>query len=389
MIRIIESIKFNIIEWIVSQDQYQKGIILKKFKLMKNSKEIIKAVVGIFYNKKKFKDQNYFIFQGLNNKIYMNYFDPRAVIIVGSHNEKLYAENNNHEFIWSFPVTSAINNKIARNWDFYLNFQLKKFKKIFEYSKRITIFIFEDTQPLGVFLTHLARLDSAKFQPVCIQHGYFARSPIKRRYDGELTDINFLWSMKQTEVIKTNKSKTFSIGLPYNAIAKPKDEIIKVYLIGTGLPFDNNDYNKSIQIYRKILDDLNQIDNLEIYYMPHPNEWRHDKLIQKLKTIFNLIDNKNKIEILNGPQSIIVGATSSFLYEAGVASHYIVHLRHHQILKVDFEIDLEIDSHEINKLFDFINKIKYNLIEKVIDVKKIHLTPIERFENALISANLI
>ena len=104
------------------------------------------------------KCQNIYIFEGLRSKEYMKVFNPEAVLLIGSHLEKEYAKVHGYGFIWSFPMVSAIQSKMGRGWSYPATRQLQLWINEISKFRRVTFFLQEDTQPLGVFLVYVCKL---------------------------------------------------------------------------------------------------------------------------------------------------------------------------------------------------------------------------------------
>lgn len=354
-------------------------------------KDFIRTLLGIFVKPSFDNVETLFIFEGLRNKEYMSAFNPSSVIIVGSHIEKQYATSHGYGFCWSFPIDSSVHAKMYRNWDFPIKRQINTWVNKLIKFKRVVFFLYEDTQPLGVFFVHLGRLLKPRLTSVCIQHGYFVNvnSEYIIRIEGNLSDINFVWDENQAEIIGCDKITAFAIGLSYVAKAKPTSEKI-VVLVGTGTPYDGNyDYEKSLGIFSIIHDKLIKDTNIIVYYRPHPNEWVYGNLILELRKKFSLLDELNKVQILNGPKAIFIGSISSLLYEAGNAGHLVVHLKIHDKTEPRFKYDFSCEPSNIDSLIEWIKRINYIEDFSVQHQVLNRHSPLERFISALHAANLI
>lgn len=352
-------------------------------------KDFIRTLIGVFIKPDFCNVETLYIFEGLRNKEYMSAFNASSVIVIGSHKEKQYAKSHGYGFCWSFPIDSSVHAKMYRGFSLPINRQINIWIKELSRVKQVVFFLYEDTQPLGVFFVHIGRLLKPKVTSVCIQHGYFSNSEYEIRIEGNLSDINFVWDENQVKLIGCNKSAAFEVGLPYAAKAKPTTEKI-VVLVGTGTPYDgNDDYDKTLAIFSIIHDELIKDTNIKVYYRPHPNEWVHDNLILELRKKFSLLDELNKFQILNGPKAIFIGSISSLLYEAGVAGHLVVHLKIYDKSEPSFKYDFACEPLNIHSLIDWIrsiNSIEDSTVQHQILNKN---SPLERFISALHAAKLV
>lgn len=321
-------------------------------------KDFARTVLGLFVKPRLKTVESMYVFEGLRNKEYMSIFAPESVLVIGSHQEKDYAEAHGYGFCWSFPMVSATHSKMCRDWNIPIVSQIGYWVNELTRFKKVIFFLYEDTQPLGIFLVHLGRILKPKVTSVCIQHGYFGISHLELRRDGRLSDINFVWDNVQADLIGSGKDVTFEIGLPYLATAVSTSEII-VVLVGTGMPYDgNDDYEKSLSCFSDIYNKLSQSLGLRIFYRPHPNEWGHKKLISELRERFSLLDESNKLQRLNGPRAIFVGTISSLLYEAGVAGHLVAHLKLYDKITPVFNCDIEFGSANVDSFVEWVYSVR-------------------------------
>lgn len=363
-----------------------KSVYARK-KMMRSFRCIVQTVIGLFIRPRLNKNKDIYIFEGLRNKEYMAAFSPKSVVVVGSHYEKKYAIAHGHGFCWSFPMQSAIHSNMSRSWTYPAIRQLKFWTKVLKKFDRVVFFVYEDTQPLGTFFIYLARLMPSTVRSVCIQHGYFSKYYFPIRNDGELSEINFVWKFSQADLIKCNKLKTFEIGLSYNALATPSDQL-NVVLVGTGVKGIGTDtYERSIRTYIEISKILKNICGINAYYRPHPNEYNNAELLVELSENLFLVESRNKIDQLNGPKAIFVGVESSLLFEAGIAGHLVAHLKLDESIP-EFEFQCQFEE---NKIADFIRwalEIKNNREYGLVSLNETQMMPLERFKRALQQAGL-
>lgn len=362
--------------------------VLDRRRFMRGLKCLFQAVVGTFIRPFLSNTNYIYIFEGLRNKEYMAVFSPDTVVIVGSHIEKEYAHEHGYGFAWSFPMQSAIHTKISRNWNYPAIRQLIFWKnKLSKFDKAI-FFLYEDTQPLGAFFVYVSRLLPSNVSSVCIQHGYFLKYHYPIRIDGAISDFNFVWDMGQAELIGGNILKTYEIGLPYFASAKSSHEF-HVILVGTGMARScRSIYELSITTYLNILNMLVEIPGVTVFYRPHPNEYNDEKLLLELSKLFKLVENTNKVDMLNGPRGIFIGGESSLLFEAGIAGHLVAHLKLDASIPA-FNFDFQFETNGINELQQWVLSIKNSnsLVREIRSEKK--MSPLERFSLALREMKLV
>ena len=332
--------------------------------------------------------QSIYIFEGIRNSNYMSAFNPQSVIVIGSHIERQYAKSHGYGFQWSFPIVSATQAKMYRDWNYPILRQLSVWVNELSRFRSVVLFLYEDTQPLGVFLVHLGRALENKVTSVCIQHGYFANFKTELRYDGRLSDINFVWDEKHISIIGSNRNAAFVIGLPYAAAAAPCDEL-SVVLVGTGMAGDgNNHYLESLSAYVYIANFIKKSLGLKVYYRPHPNEWQDEDLLMGLRSKFQLLDDVDKVRRLNGPRLVFIGTVSSLLYEAGLAGHFVAHLKLYDKATPSFEYDFEFQPPEMFELLNWIAAARDGEVSPKLGLIQEGQSSMELFLQALHGAKL-
>ena len=381
--KVANEIATDSISWNQQFEVSAPYLIAKRRKSPYHLKNIPKVIISIFFKPKIQLVEELYVFQGLRSKNYIGIFKPEQVLIIGSHDEKKYAEKYGYRFSWSFPIESAVQYKIFLNFNISIVNQLKYWLEAFSKPKRIIFFLNEDTQPLGIFLIHLSKIMNPKSLSVCIQHGIFYKMKSPIRADGGLSDINFVWDYKQADIINCNRSKTYEIGLPYVAQAKLTD-ILTIIFIGPGTSqYGTNYYENIIKIYENIYKKLIQNTEMNIFYRPHPNEFLDYKLIQILNAKFSNIDKSDKITLLNGPKTIFIGTISSLMYEASIAGHPVARLKVPDEKTCDVECDLNFCKDNIDYLIDWVKNINNKKLIKLSVQNERLKSPTERFIDAL------
>ncbi|MCF8007949.1 MAG: hypothetical protein K9K84_11130 [Methylovulum sp.] len=383
----LNEISINCNSWLMQWNVVASSYVLLRKKKMRSFKGLIQSSIGFFIKPDLSQNKEIYIFEGLKNKDYMVLFKPNSVIIVGSHKEKEFAINHGYGFCWSFPILGAIHAKMTRDWNTPGIRQLNLWVNELHNYDRVVFFLQEDTQPLGTFFVFLGRLLPLIVKTVCIQHGFFLNYYYQIRNDGELSEINFVWKLSQSKIIRCNHSRTFEIGLPYTAIAKPFDQLC-VILLGTGMMGSGTSiYERSIKTYLKISNAITKSPGIKIFYRPHPNEYADHGLMDYLSHLFPLVENKDKLAQLRGQQSIFVGVESSMLYEAGVAGHFVCHLKLDGS-QPDFDVDLDFHEDEIANLLFWIQSVANGKVKKIIN-RSLEASPLKRFELALYGSGIL
>jgi len=318
---------------------------------------VVQLVVGLLIKPRLGKGKVY-VFEGLRNSEYMHLFDPGSVVIVGSHYEKQYAKIKGYKFVWGFPIESAVKVKISRGWRWPGAKILKRWHDAVELSEKVIFFLYEDTQPLGVFFAAVAKNKTGKAVSVCIQHGYHMKRSFPAAYDGELSDVNFLWDIRQADVIGCQSSNCIEIGLPYTANATHANAL-SVVLVGTGTKDDGSEmFQKCMNVYAVIKKALIP-DGIKVCYRPHPIEYVDEPFMRWLRTEYDVIEDPDKVSLLNSSQAIFVGAESSLLYEAGLAGHIVAFFKASKSIP-QFSYDFKFATESVDGFIDWVKNIHTN-----------------------------
>lgn len=376
------SIASIVSDWMNQYSKFSPNEIKKRIKSYSNLKNIIRVILGFFYKYKFGEVRELYIFEGVRYKEYMSALNPNSIIIIGSHVEKKFAIENNYGFIWSFPITSAVEIMITMGWKFFLDHQISNWISDLNKFNKINFILYEDTQPVGVYLNKISEILEPNTKCICIQHGFFVKN-LGMRYDGSITKFNFVWDDTQINLISASKENTYIIGLPYYAIAKKNDHISVVF-VGLGTAGDGSDcYEKSLKIYSNIKKNLSKLNINDVIYRPHPNEWADKILISKLKKMFGDLDQTDKVVRLNSSHSIFVGTVSSLLYEAGIAGHTVASLVLNTELITLFRKNIEFKEFEVNYFIEWVVSNKEKLISKSCFEEIDPFDPKDRFQRLI------
>lgn len=344
---VLNRIAADCTQWNTQYTHYHPQEITRRRDAALKPQEVVRALLGLFLYPRFFGADTIYLFEGLRHKEYMTTFDRRLVFLVGSHRERAFAKECGYGFIWSFPIDAAVRAKIYRGLSLLAYVQMLFWRSALGARKNVVFFLYEDTQPLGTFFVHLARELLKNARTVCIQHGYFSSLKHPLRYEGELSEINFVWDDRQTRLMGLNPDKTFPIGLPYFAKGRAESKL-SVVLVGDGAPYgDPYSYKSALEAFHEISKIAEEELGLTVVYRPHPNESVHAEVVERLKQRFKSIDGMGKVERLNAGRSIYVGTVSSLLYEAKQAGHFVVCIKIQDKEKPIFDTDLTLRSEEL------------------------------------------
>lgn len=384
--KVANEIAIDSLSWNQQFEVFAPDEIKKRRMSIYSIKNIIKMILSIIHRPKINAISELYIFQGIRYKNYIKVFSPETVVVIGSYEEKKYAESHGLGFCWSYPIENSIKYKVYTDLNTPLINQLKFWFYTLSKSRKIIFFLNEDTQPLGLFFVHLGRMMKSKATSVCIQHGIFYNMKSDIRVDGVLSDVNFVWEYSQAEIIKCNRASVFEIGLPYLAEAKLTDKL-SIIFIGTGNTNLEN-YNNIIKLYENLLNELRKFTNAKILYRPHPNEYCDQNIINKINKIFPNIDKSNKITLLNGPKAVFIGTISSILYEAFDSGHLVARLKIKDEITCNVLCDFSFEYNEVNNLVKWIYSVEEDNLLRKSSLKKEKLNPVDRFVNALNAAKI-
>lgn len=337
---VLKNIKADCVEWNTQCSVYRPEEIKLRRQMALKAKDLFRSLVSIFVCPKISGTGTVYLFEGLRNKGYIGAFDRGSVFVIGSHTERAFAKSKGYGFIWAFPIEASVRSEVFRGWGFFALLQLLYWRNVLRGKERVVFFLYEDTQPLGSFIVHLARNLLINTRTVCIQHGYFSALQHPLRYEGVRSEINFVWDDKQAQLMGLDPERTFQIGLPYTAKARPA-ETLSVVLVGVGAPYgDLVSYAVALDAFQAIAQLAETDLGLDVVYRPHPTESAHPEVIDMLQQRFKSVDVLGKLERLNAARSIYVGSVSSLMFEAKQAGHLVVCVEIQDREKPVFDCDL-------------------------------------------------
>lgn len=293
--------------------------IAERKKISRSLRTLIKIAIGLLVFPPSRVPRRIILFQGLRSEYVFSLFPRENVYILGSRIEQEYARSHGYGFIPTFPIENSV--RLAAFYSLFMpaKMHLRRWQRWIE-NRDITVFLYEDTQPIGAFLSMLVDQNNPSYRAICLQHGHFSLFTFPIRLDGHITEYNMVWDIEQAKMISDFPKKTAVKGLPYTATAKfPWDGQLRVIFVGTGhIAY----YKDTIQIFNSIAINLrNEFKNILIAYRPHPTEFIEPQKISEVKGLFGCIDTTPKIDLLNGPWTLFIGEVSSVLYEAKQSGH--------------------------------------------------------------------
>ncbi|WP_269622636.1 hypothetical protein [Prochlorococcus marinus] len=368
--------------------------------IIRKMKILIIAFLGLFIHSNRNLFNKKYIFQGLRNSSYFDAFPSNQICILIEREKQGLCNTNGFIHTSRFPDICTVS-MLAEvfavqayqylNIDFFLKFHIYRWSKSLMNQER-KIFIWEDTQPMGTFLSCLSLLNIPSLRVICIQHGLIemASTTLKIPPTGSYTINNMVWNNQQGKQLQQFNPKInySSIGLSYYASAYKNSQLKKIYLIGSGWcgnSVDQFDYfPRIIKLYSLISLSLEKYPALNLFYRPHPNESKTPQLKNSLNSLGKkaIVDISSKLELLNQERCIFFGLNSSLLYEAKLAGHYIVFIQSNSI-----------NSFSNNSSFPKSNSLPFNYDETLVlsEIANIDLkiaTILKRFESEHIDENI-
>jgi hypothetical protein len=322
---------------------------------------LIKSLLGIFLTPRfnMFRDHR-FVLQGTRNLHYLSNIKSTDIAIIGSWAEYKVAQKSGFGFIWGFPVEAAVRLSMKYGFPCFLDYQLSAWSHAFNQQSPTLILTYEDTQPLGAFLSYLSRLYANDYvcKTICIQHGYFPQTLPKMPVDGSFTDYNLLWDSAQVGIVKCNSAQAYDIGPPV-AVKCQSIDVSCVVFVGSGAnDSGSRDYQDLLDLFFSIYNKLPSEIRNRVFYRPHPNEIDCRRLTKKLILLFGQLDLRTKVSLLSNARAIFVGSVSSLLYEAHILGHIVIAVDGiSKYERISFEPDYLFQSYETSTISRLITSL--------------------------------
>lgn len=285
---------------------------------------VFKGVIGLFLSPARSKHARYlYVLEGTRNLPYLHNVSNSSIALLGSWSERKIARDSGFGFYWAFPIVSAVELASRYRITLFLALQLKAWFAFIRSNQSLFILTYEDTQPLGAFLSQASKskLSTGCSYAICIQHGFFTKTQIGLAIDGSFTRYNFIWDPGQANIIKCDRSTAYVIGPPVTTICDSQ-AITQIVLVGSGTnESGSDDYDSLLSFFSSVYSLLPLAIRSRVFYRPHPNECSSRELLKRLEALFGSIDLRTKLNCLSSSRSIFIGSVSSLLYEAEYCGH--------------------------------------------------------------------
>lgn len=296
----------------------------KRIRQVESLSTVFKGVIGLFLSPARSRHARYlYVLEGTRNLPYLHNVPNSSIALLGSWSERKIARDCGFGFYWAFPIVSAVELASRYRITLFLALQLKAWLVFVRFNQPLFILTYEDTQPLGAFLSQVSksRLSTGCSYAICIQHGFFTKTQIGLPIDGSFTPYNFIWDNGQANIIKCDRSTAYVIGPPVTTFCDSQP-IKQIVLVGSGTnDSGSDDYDSLLSFFSSVYFLLPLDIRSRVFYRPHPNECSSRELLKRLEALFGSIDLRAKVNCLSSPRSIFIGSVSSLLYEAEYCGH--------------------------------------------------------------------
>ena len=322
------------------------------------------------------------VFHTARHAHYMLAFDRRSVLLTGWIDEWRLARREGYRFVWSLGATAAVDLAMFRGWMLPLRIVLARWHRALGRPSRVTVYLSDDTSPLGAFMAHLVRGLPNDARSVCIAHGYYGKLDMPLRYEGTLCDHNFVWDERQVELFGQTHRGLQVIGLPYDVRAQP-GPVETLVFVGVGHPSaEEAVFERSMTCYAGIAS-IARLHGLRVRYRPHPAERADPQVMDALRTRFGELDEQPLPDRLGGPRSVFVGFVSSLLHEASVAGHLVVYVAGHPGIHPLFARDLELDVDDPSAIDGWLAGLRPSPVPALPERSACEPDALERFRRAV------
>lgn len=262
---------------------------------------------------------NKYIFEGYRFKNIIELFDSNDYSVIAGLTNIFNSIKTKKTFIWGGGIVAAFELSLHLGNHKYLNKVIQKLSSWNNESKDVLLFLYEDTQPLGLVLSTVFS-KSEKITTVCIAHGFYPASKENVLFPGNNCNYNFVWDSSQKKFFKTEKTSVILLGLPYEYNTINTVNKNKIILVGHSGPETNLyeyllTYSHLFYIYNLLKEN-----NIFVQFKPHPQ----DNNYYSKKFFEDDISTDIYKDMKEG--AILVGFFSSILYEAHAHGLHVIGL---------------------------------------------------------------
>jgi len=281
--------------------------------LIGRSIHIIKVYIFLFFAPKSASSLKKYIFEGYRYKDIIDLFEKKDYSVIVGLSNIFQATKKRQHFIWGGGIIGAFELALYLDKYRYLDKIINRLNLWSNGSSRVFLFLYEDTQPLGLVLSKIF-YGSKNISTICIAHGFYLLNPRKKEindfWNGRRCNFNFVWSLNQKKFFNTEKTSVILLGLPYQFKIVKEVDINNIILLGHSGPEENiHDYFLTYS-HMKFIYKLLKENNFSVKFKPHPQD----------KTAFpkNFFGDDIATDLYRqfSEGSIFVGFFSSSLYEA-------------------------------------------------------------------------
>lgn len=272
----------------------------------------LKSIIFTEIVSKFLHTRSQYLFQGCRYHEIIETRNKSECMIVGGWSDLYYAFKYGYKFFWVGGVIAAFEIALHTGNYTYLNKVIQVLRKIdIAGDKSSFLFLYEDTQPLGLVLSSVFK-ESGNVSTVCIAHGFFPESKSNLTFEGNNSNYNFVWDMSQRKFFDEDRTKVIELGLTYDFSLVKKVNRERVVLLGHSGPETNLVEYFSTYSHLLLLYNILKEEGYDVKFKPHPQD---DKKYA-FKIFKGDIAHDFYKELNNG--SIFAGFISSALYEAKV-----------------------------------------------------------------------
>jgi hypothetical protein len=310
---------------------------------------LVKALLGLLFPI-RLPGRSILIVEGSRLCSFLEFRERSNPFIIGSYPERQASLQGKICFLWSFPINSAVQLAAIKRIYWPLRILSCLWAKHLSY-KRCLVITYEDTQPIGIFFSELAKV-LPNLKHICIQHGYFVPGLPSGFLDNRNSRINFVWDQVQLDLLKNSRCQHYIMGPPCETASAEASSTncIKLVLVGTGYQSQSPTiYLDFLSLFRRVSDFLDlPAHGIEVVYRPHPSELSSRLYLDRRNWFVNIQQPSDCH--LETCRSVYLGSISTLLYEAFLAGHCVGYIRHPGLPDPLFPRDFEVSVDQFSEL---------------------------------------